>query len=171
MTLEEKESKINNLICELSFKEEVSRGGETFTMVKDAQNYFGLFGSPPNRPVAGDSQLAEDLLNHCIAKSKNVRGHLRIPFDFLKFNGYDGQASREFTGLPFVIVYGSKTDQATNKVIAKFKAYEARKLEPVANLGCDFESIFDIFIEYLKEATSIGDSIIWVKTINQSSKT
>ena len=104
MTLEKQELKIKDL------ERKLGRGGETFTLLRNAENYFALHGSNPNRVVAAHSHLCEDLLNHCIAKAKNVRGHLRIPYDFLKFNGYDGQASRSFSGLPFVITFGSKTD-------------------------------------------------------------
>ena len=105
------EAKVTHLEMKIKdLEQKLSRGGETFTLLKNAENYFALHGSNPNRTVAANSHLCEDLLNHCIAKAKNVRGHLRIPFDFLKFNGYDGQASRVFSGLPFVITFGSKTD-------------------------------------------------------------
>ena len=89
-------------------KKAPGRGGE---MKKgNDTNFFSVHGTVPNRAVAADSHLCEDLQQHLITKSQNIRGEVKIPSDFDDFNGYDGLAVKTFNGTPFAMKFGSNVD-------------------------------------------------------------
>ena len=75
-------------------KEAPSRGDGPAIEVKSEVNYSSIFGSCPNRRVAGESHLAEDLHQHMIVKSQNFRGEFSIPEDLEDFIGYDSQVDK-----------------------------------------------------------------------------
>ena len=79
-------------------------------MFKQAVNYFSVHGSVPNRAVAADSHLCEDLHKLMIEKSQNIKGEVLFPGDFDGFAGYDGQAVKTFNGKAWSIPFGSEVD-------------------------------------------------------------
>ena len=92
-----------------------------------ASNYFSIHGSVPNRAVAGNSHLCEDLQQHMITKCQNIRGEIVIPSSFDDFSGYDGQAVKTFNGLSCAFKFGSEVDQAGAKFFEEFSEYNEEK--------------------------------------------
>ena len=83
---------------------------ESGTVHKQAVNYFSVHATVPNRPVAANSDLFEELHTLLVEKSQNIKGEVVIPDDLDGFDGYDGQAARTHNGKAWAIPFGSKVD-------------------------------------------------------------
>ena len=127
--------------------------------MKDAANYFSLHGTVPNRMVAADSHLCEDLFQHLVLKCQNVRGEVEIPADFENFNGFDGLAVRTFNGIPFCIRFGSVFDHAMVKFTLKYIAYQEKRES--GDPSSDQELVFTILADFMKQFTAIANAIVW----------
>ena len=74
-------------------------------------NYFSVHGTVPNSVVAAKSHLCEDMHQHLITMSQNIKSEVIVPLDFSSFKGHDGLAT--VTGniqKPFAIQFGSEID-------------------------------------------------------------
>ena len=86
------------------------------------EQYFCINGTIPGGIVAADSHLAEDLQQHMIKKSQNIRGEVQIPSDFDDFSGQDNKAVT-INIEPFAIRFGSPVDQAATKLCEQLQSY------------------------------------------------
>ena len=129
-----------------------------------AENVYFLYGTNPNRSVAGDSHLCEDLLQHFIVKSQNIKGVVQIPSDFEFFRGYDGRVERVHDGFPFCVKFGSQLDQAATEFYETYVEYNRKRKEQTESIQT---SIFPILNKYIEQIIEIGNPIIWEPTVSQ----
>ena len=94
-----------------------------------------------------------------IKKAQNIKGEVKIPFDFSDLRGYDDKIDKGGSIEPFKIRFGSPVDQAAANLFDQLKNYvkESKDSKLV-----DYKiSIFEIFRQYLQKVMELGDPLIW----------
>ena len=82
--------------------------------------------------------------------AQNIKCEVIVPFDFMTFKGYDGQATlTDNTQQPFAITFGSEFDQVTRDFSNKFEEYIEKHKEVSEDIIEVHESIFPIFTEFM----------------------
>ena len=83
-----------------------------------------VHATKPHEIRVAKPRLADEFLAHLIRKAQNMKGALTLPGDVSDFRVHGGDVDVVVNSQSHHIEFGSKTDQATTKILERLLRYK-----------------------------------------------